>query len=153
DLKFWQFRQFPILAILPTILLPPRPSFIVPLCLPLSPTGRMPHTRSRVSPGREGSYERIREFNAIIEPAALFRQRVFVLAGKKRDKTMSSTVTRKMAGATGARAQKQIALLGCGKMGGILLQAFLDRKLVSAEEVAATVQHEEKARSLSGDLA
>jgi len=62
-------------------------------------------------------------------------------------------MTRKITGATGARARKQIALLGCGKMGGILLQAFLDRKLVSAEEVAATVQHEEKARSLSGDLA
>jgi pyrroline-5-carboxylate reductase len=66
---------------------------------------------------------------------------------------MSSTVTRKTAGTSSARAQKQIALLGCGKMGGILLQAFLDRKLVNAREVAATVQHEEKARSLSGVLA
>src|SRR5215472_10070536 len=48
---------------------------------------------------------------------------------------MSATMTRKITGPAGARAQKQIALL------------------VSAEEVAATVQHEEKTRSLSGDLA
>jgi pyrroline-5-carboxylate reductase len=38
-------------------------------------------------------------------------------------------------------------------MGSILLQAFLERKLVSADEVAATVQHEEKSRTLSGGLA
>src|SRR5215472_16235239 len=65
---------------------------------------------------------------------------------------MSATMTRKITGATGARARKQIALLGCGKMGGILLQAFLDRKLVNADKVAATVQHEEKSRTLSGGL-
>jgi pyrroline-5-carboxylate reductase len=66
---------------------------------------------------------------------------------------MSSTATKNLSGGSGARAQKQIALLGCGKMGGILLQAFLDRKLVDAGEVVATVQHEEKSRSLSADLA
>ena len=65
---------------------------------------------------------------------------------------MSSTATKNAAGGARARAQKQIALLGCGKMGGILLQAFLDRKLVNADKVAATVQHEEKSRTLSGDL-
>jgi pyrroline-5-carboxylate reductase len=65
---------------------------------------------------------------------------------------MSSTATKNAAGGAGARAQKQLALLGCGKMGGILLQAFLDRKLVNADKVAATVQHEEKSRTLSGDL-
>src|SRR5260370_23812693 len=65
---------------------------------------------------------------------------------------MSSTATKNTTSKAGAGAQKQIALLGCGKMGGILLQAFLDRKLVGAEEVAATVQHEEKSRSLSGNL-
>jgi pyrroline-5-carboxylate reductase len=65
---------------------------------------------------------------------------------------MSSTASKGVAAGAGTRIQKQIALLGCGKMGGILLQAFLDRKLVGAEEVAATVQHEEKSRSLSGNL-
>jgi pyrroline-5-carboxylate reductase len=58
-----------------------------------------------------------------------------------------------VAAKTGGGQQKEIALLGCGKMGGILLQAFLDRELVSAREVVATVQHEEKSRSLSSDLA
>jgi len=58
-----------------------------------------------------------------------------------------------VAAKTGGGQQKEIALLGCGKMGGILLQAFLDRELVSAGEVVATVQHEEKSRSLSSDLA
>src|SRR5260370_34214722 len=65
---------------------------------------------------------------------------------------MSSSATKTEAKQTGARAQKKIAVIGCGKMGSILLQAFLERKLVSAEEVAATVQHEEKSRTLSGGL-
>jgi pyrroline-5-carboxylate reductase len=43
-----------------------------------------------------------------------------------------------------ARAQKKIAVIGCGKMGSILLQAFLELKLVCPDEVTATVQHEEK---------
>src|SRR5499433_2410349 len=66
---------------------------------------------------------------------------------------MSTTATIKTS-ATGAGAQKQkkIAVIGCRKMGSILLQAFLERKLVSAEEAAATVQHEEKSRKLSGGL-
>lgn len=66
---------------------------------------------------------------------------------------MNSTATKNVAANDRARTRKQIALLGCGKMGGILLQAFLDRKLVSAGDVVATVQHEEKSRSLSSDLA
>ena len=66
---------------------------------------------------------------------------------------MSSTATKNVAAKTGAGQRKQIALLGCGKMGGILLQAFLHRELVSSGEVVATVQHEEKSRSLSSDLA
>src|SRR5262249_34026379 len=67
---------------------------------------------------------------------------------------MSSSATRPEASQTGTRVQKQkrIAVIGCGKMGSILLQAFLERKLVSAEQVAATVQHEEKSRTLSGNL-
>jgi pyrroline-5-carboxylate reductase len=67
---------------------------------------------------------------------------------------MSTLATRIKTTATGARAQKQkkIAVIGCGKMGSILLQGFLERKLVRAEEVAATVQHEEKSRTLTGGL-
>jgi pyrroline-5-carboxylate reductase len=67
---------------------------------------------------------------------------------------MSTSAARTEARQTGTRAQRQkkIAVIGCGKMGSILLEAFLERKLVSAEEVAATVQHEEKSRTLSGGL-
>ena len=45
-----------------------------------------------------------------------------------------------------ATGEKKIAVIGCGKMGTILLQAFLERNLVSREggEVVATVQHEDK---------
>jgi pyrroline-5-carboxylate reductase len=49
-------------------------------------------------------------------------------------------------------AQKKLAILGCGKLGTILLQAFLERGLVNKDEVIATVQHEDKCRSLSESL-
>jgi pyrroline-5-carboxylate reductase len=47
---------------------------------------------------------------------------------------------------------KRVAILGAGKMGTILLQALLKRKLLSAENVKATVQHAERARLLSEKL-
>ena len=40
-----------------------------------------------------------------------------------------------------------VAVLGSGKMGGILLQAFLKQNLFAAENVHATVAHAEKALS------
>ena len=43
----------------------------------------------------------------------------------------------------------KIAVLGAGKMGGILLQAFLKEKLYSPEQIVATVAHENRARFLS----
>lgn len=43
----------------------------------------------------------------------------------------------------------QVAILGAGKMGGILLQAFLKSKVVDAEQILATVQHQERAAQLS----
>jgi pyrroline-5-carboxylate reductase len=42
-----------------------------------------------------------------------------------------------------------IAVLGAGKMGGILLQAFLKQQLFAPEEITATVAHEERATVLS----
>jgi len=50
-------------------------------------------------------------------------------------------------------AKKKIALLGCGKMGTILLQALLERGLVKAGEVATTVQHADRCKTLSAELA
>jgi pyrroline-5-carboxylate reductase len=43
----------------------------------------------------------------------------------------------------------KIAVLGAGKMGGILLQAFLKQRLFAPEQIVATVAHEARAKSLS----
>jgi len=46
----------------------------------------------------------------------------------------------------------RVAVLGAGKMGGILLQAFLKRRLFRPDQACATVQHAEKAQSLTKSL-
>ncbi|HEX7157464.1 MAG TPA: pyrroline-5-carboxylate reductase [Edaphobacter sp.] len=43
----------------------------------------------------------------------------------------------------------KVAILGTGKMGGILLQGFLKNNLVSAEQIFPTVHHAERAQALS----
>ena len=47
---------------------------------------------------------------------------------------------------------KKIAVLGAGKMGGILLQALLKNGLLSAKNTTATVVHEDRAKGLSRKL-
>jgi pyrroline-5-carboxylate reductase len=46
----------------------------------------------------------------------------------------------------------RIAVIGSGKMGGILVQAFLRAGLVPRTHLAATVAHEERAAALSGQF-
>jgi pyrroline-5-carboxylate reductase len=46
-------------------------------------------------------------------------------------------------------SRMRVAVLGAGKIGGILLQGFLKHHLISRERVAATVQHPDRARTLS----
>jgi pyrroline-5-carboxylate reductase len=46
----------------------------------------------------------------------------------------------------------KVAIIGAGKMGGILLQAFLKNNLVSAEQIFATVQHPDRAQALSAQF-
>jgi len=46
----------------------------------------------------------------------------------------------------------RLAVLGAGKIGGILLRAFLQQKLVQPKRVHATVRHAEKARALAEQL-
>jgi pyrroline-5-carboxylate reductase len=41
---------------------------------------------------------------------------------------------------------KRLAVLGAGKMGGILIEAFLKQRLVPAKSIAATVQHRDQER-------
>jgi pyrroline-5-carboxylate reductase len=50
------------------------------------------------------------------------------------------------------QAHKKIAVLGCGKMGTILLESFLERKLVTPQEAVATVQHGDRSQELSREL-
>jgi pyrroline-5-carboxylate reductase len=50
---------------------------------------------------------------------------------------------------TPSLAGLRVAILGAGKMGGILLQAFLKSKVLEPEQIAATVQHEDRAAQLS----
>src|ERR1700704_2744828 len=53
---------------------------------------------------------------------------------------------------TPAMPALRVAVLGAGKMGGILLQAFLKNNLVAAEQIFATVQHAERAQALSAQF-
>ena len=49
-------------------------------------------------------------------------------------------------------SDKKLAVLGAGKLGGILLRAYLKQKLFIVKRVAATVKHGEKAASLGKEL-
>jgi pyrroline-5-carboxylate reductase len=46
----------------------------------------------------------------------------------------------------------RVAVLGAGKIGGILLQAFLKNNLLSPDQITATVQHPERAQALSAQF-
>jgi pyrroline-5-carboxylate reductase len=49
-------------------------------------------------------------------------------------------------------SEKKLSVLGAGKLGGILLRAYLKQGLFKARSVAASVKHEEKAASLAKEL-
>src|SRR6266581_1377608 len=49
-------------------------------------------------------------------------------------------------------SDRKLAVLGAGKLGGILLRAYLKQGLFAPKRVAATVSHAEKAAALSKDL-
>ena len=46
----------------------------------------------------------------------------------------------------------KVAVLGTGKMGGILLQGFLKNNLLGPDQVVATVQHADRAQALSAQF-
>jgi pyrroline-5-carboxylate reductase len=48
--------------------------------------------------------------------------------------------------------RKKVAVLGAGKIGGILLKAFLDKSVLPPGSASATVQHEDRARLLTEKL-
>ena len=49
-------------------------------------------------------------------------------------------------------SEKNLAVIGSGKLGGILLRAYLKQGLFTPKRVLATVRHEEKAAKLSKEL-
>jgi pyrroline-5-carboxylate reductase len=49
-------------------------------------------------------------------------------------------------------SDKRLAVLGTGKLGGILLRAFLKQGLFSPDRVTATVKHDEKAATIAKEL-
>jgi len=49
-------------------------------------------------------------------------------------------------------SKQRVAVLGAGKMGGILLKALLEKNLLHPTLTCATVAHEERARALSDKL-
>ncbi len=57
-----------------------------------------------------------------------------------------------VAAAAPAMPGLRVAILGAGKMGGILLQAFLKNNLLAPEQIFATVQHAERAKALSAQF-
>ena len=49
-------------------------------------------------------------------------------------------------------AEKKLAVLGVGKLGGILLRAYVKQELFSPKRVTATVAHPEKAAALTKEI-
>jgi pyrroline-5-carboxylate reductase len=49
-------------------------------------------------------------------------------------------------------SDKRLAVLGAGKLGGILLRAYLQQGIFAAKRVTATVKHAEKASALAKEL-
>ena len=49
-------------------------------------------------------------------------------------------------------SDKKLAVLGTGKLGGILLRAYLKQELFSPKRVTATVKHAEKAAAIAKEL-
>jgi len=58
---------------------------------------------------------------------------------------MASSASKKL-------SDKKLAVLGTGKLGGILLRAYLKQKLFSPKRVTATVKHGERASALAKEL-
>jgi pyrroline-5-carboxylate reductase len=61
---------------------------------------------------------------------------------------MNSNITAQQPSIAGLR----VAVLGAGKMGGILVKAFLDSGLLPAANIVATVAHEARSKSLAAQL-
>jgi len=68
---------------------------------------------------------------------------------QKKDKEHMAEIAVEAAQIPAKLPHLSIAVMGAGKMGGILLQAFLKENLFAAEKIHATVAHAERALALS----
>ena len=73
-------------------------------------------------------------------------------ASSQRKKTVSRQNAAQSRQTARPTADTRIAVLGAGKMGGILLQAFLRSGLFTREQIAATVAHDLRAEALTEQL-
>jgi pyrroline-5-carboxylate reductase len=71
---------------------------------------------------------------------------------KTKSKASAVAAVRTGGDANGHLSNKRVAVLGAGKIGGILLRAFLKKKLVLPKNARATVKHPERAAELSKSL-
>jgi pyrroline-5-carboxylate reductase len=78
------------------------------------------------------------------------------LSGKTKGKAKTNAIVKAAAktggDASGSLSNKRVAVLGAGKIGGILLRAFLQKNLVLPKNARATVKHPERAAELSKSL-
>jgi pyrroline-5-carboxylate reductase len=65
---------------------------------------------------------------------------------------MTASATLEPANDTAPATPLRIAVIGSGKMGGILVQAFLEANLTAPEHLAATVAHEDRAAALASQF-
>jgi pyrroline-5-carboxylate reductase len=87
-----------------------------------------------------------------LSSAAMSAMRVFLKAEPPFRAEKKETMSEIAVEATDIPAQLpqvRVAVLGAGKMGGILLQAFLKQNLFAADQIHATVAHPERALALS----
>lgn len=63
-----------------------------------------------------------------------------------------STETYELPVPAAALPNVRVAIIGAGKMGGILLQAFLKNNLLHPDQLIATVQHPDRAQALSAQF-
>src|ERR1700733_11770374 len=68
------------------------------------------------------------------------------------DQTQSSSQQTTPSAADASRIDKRVAMLGAGKMGSILIEGLLRSGRFAPEQIAATVQHENRAAKLAARL-
>ena len=83
---------------------------------------------------------------------ALRMPRILSDSGRKRLLTLHLFLHHNVSTMSAKLFDKRLAVLGTGKLGGILLRAYLKQGLFNPKHVSATVRHEDKAANLAVEL-